>query len=285
MSYSPECLVCGATSWKGIYSNTLLSCNNCGFITANMEVSEEQLQAIYTENYFKGEEYLDYLTDERIQKQNFRSRLRELFKQVPQEKPLNALEIGCAYGLFGQVLKEDLPQANYVGFDVVPEAIYYAQETLKLDARNEDYLTSKSGTKYDATFMWDVIEHLPEPEKFIEKIASESRDGSVLCITTGDIGALLPRLQKQKWRLIHPPSHLHYFSAETLSRLVEKYGFELKSVSHPSVKRSFRLTYYSLFMLNRKYPKWVEKIYNKIPLDYGFSINTFDIVYLIAQKT
>ena len=51
--------------------------------------------------------------------------------------------------------------------------------------------------------------------------------GGKTYITTGDISAALPRFQKEKWRMIHPPSHLHYFSKKTLTLLLERYDLKV----------------------------------------------------------
>ena len=75
------CLVCGDSQWEPLYENTLLDCQSCGFITANMEADEALLKQVYTEQYFNGEEYLNYLEDQAVQQQNFGKRL-ETFLNV-----------------------------------------------------------------------------------------------------------------------------------------------------------------------------------------------------------
>ncbi len=279
-----SCLVCSATKFKPIYNSTLLRCESCGFTTANMEIDVAILQQTYTENYFKGEEYVDYLRDKDILQTNFKKRLNYIFRRLNKLSFTNALEIGCAYGFFAETLTNALGNISYVGYDIVPEAIDYGKNELKQNVICGDYLEAKIEKKVSDVFMWDVIEHLPAPEKFIEKVAGELQQGGRIYITTGDIERLVPRLQKAKWRMIHPPSHLHYFSRRTLSKLLENKGFEIVDVSYPPVYRSIRLIYYSLFMLRKKYPGFIEKIYNLIPAKMNIAINTYDIMFLIAEK-
>lgn len=281
---APSCLVCGANNWHPLYDQLLLKCNNCGFVTANMEVDQAQLDEVYTENYFKGEEYLDYLEDQEVQRLNFQDRIKEFKKVVGKYEPKNILEIGCAYGLFGDEARNEWPSAQYKGFDVVEEAIDHAKIKFGLDAVNRDYLGENLFQKHDAVFMWDVIEHLQFPEKFLAKVSREIEPGGTLCITTGDIGALVPGLQGKKWRMIHPPSHLHYFSKNTLEKLLGNHGFEVVRCSYPSISRSVRLIFFGLFMLNRNPPKWVSKLHNTIPSRWRVGINTFDIIFVIAKK-
>jgi hypothetical protein len=65
--------------------------------------------------------------------------------------------------------------------------------------------------------------------------------GGVVAISTGDIGAWLPRLQRARWRQVHPPTHLWYFSVGTLTRLLESVGFRVVRVVRPLFYRSLRL--------------------------------------------
>lgn len=278
------CLVCESTAFSPIYDATLLKCGSCGFVTANMEIDTKILQETYTENYFKGEEYVDYLRDKDILQTNFRKRLRSILKKFNKSGITSALEIGCAYGFFAEILTREIKGVDYVGYDVVPEAIAYGKNELKQNIVCGDYLQAKVEKGVSDIFMWDVIEHLPNPEKFIEKAAGELKQGGRIYITTGDIECFVPRMQKAKWRMIHPPSHLHYFSKRTLSKLLEKNGFKIVEVSYPPVYRSIRLIYYSLFMLRKKYPGIVEKIYNLIPSKMNIGVNTYDIMFLIAEK-
>src|SRR5689334_9844759 len=133
-----ECLVCNNTDFIPLYDNTLLKCQRCGFVTANLEISDEELKKIYNLNYFRGEEYLNYLEDKEIIQKNFTRRLKVIFSKVPKEKIRNSLEIGCAYGFFGEVLIRAVPTA-YKGVDVSEEGVDYARG-LGLNASTGDYL-------------------------------------------------------------------------------------------------------------------------------------------------
>ncbi len=279
-----NCLVCGQHDFDLIYDHTLMCCRICGFITANMDIDEEILKNIYSENYFKGEEYLDYLKDKEGLQKNFRNRLKQIGKFYPNQNDSTVLEIGCAYGFFGEEFLKLYPNADYTGIDVVSEAITHARKELGLNAYCQDYLSFKTDKKFDHVFLWDVIEHLQHPGKFIDKIHSEQKPGGKLYITTGDIGTWLPRFQKKSWRLIHPPSHIHYFSKRSITKLLETKGYKVNSVKYPSVYRGIKLIFYSLFILNKKPFALVRWVYNKLPSELFIPLNTFDIMFLTATK-
>ncbi len=66
--------------------------------------------------------------------------------------------------------------------------------------------------------------------KYISKISNEIGSNGRLYITTGDIESWLSKIQKKKWRLIHPPSHLHYFSKKTITQLLEASDFIVEKI-------------------------------------------------------
>jgi 2-polyprenyl-3-methyl-5-hydroxy-6-metoxy-1,4-benzoquinol methylase len=278
------CIVCGSREFVPVFSETLKKCVHCGFTTANMEFSRELLEKTYSVNYFLGEEYLDYLQDKKAIQLNFLKRIGTIKKTISGKLPLaNCLEIGCAYGFFGEILKENW-NTEYLGLDVVPEAVQYGKSKLKLNMKTGDYLAEPAPVNpYTDVFMWDVIEHLQYPDKFLQKACEELAAGGRIYITTGDFSALLARIQGKSWRMIHPPSHLHYFTKKSLIRLLEAKGFSVMKVKYLPVYRSVRQIIYSLFLLNKS-GGLLNRLIEKIPAGLNISLNTFDIVYIMAEK-
>ena len=279
-----NCLVCNNNKSTFIFNKLLIKCNICGFVTANLNIESSEAKSIYSEKYFKGEEYEDYLRDKIFIQSNFYKRIQQIKKSIDREFLTNILEIGCAYGFFGELAIKEW-QCNYLGVDIAYNAIEYARHKLNLNAICEDYLSKENtGIKYDTVFMWDVIEHLPNPHSYLKKIGSEIRDGGYVVITTGDIGSLLAKIQGRKWRMIHPPSHLHYFDKMTIKKLLNNSGFDIQSVYYPAILRSLKQIFFSLFLLNKESNFFLTKIYNSIPKSLCFSLNFYDIMFIIAKK-
>ena len=284
MDIISPCAVCGASDFDLLYKATLKKCRACNHVAANMQVDQELLKRVYRENYFTGEEYVDYAREKGALQRNFARRLDYVSSLTAFRPKQRVLEIGCAYGFFGETLLMKFPFCEYAGFDVVPEACDYAVEHLGLNVRCVDFLDAEDVPQSSHLFMWDVIEHLNNPELYIEKAREKLEQGGSLSITTGDISAVLPRLQKQKWRLIHPPSHLHYFSRQTLSLLLRKHGFKVLGIRYPSTARSLKQIYYSLFLLGRKQTGIRKFVYDRIPDNAFVSLNTYDIMLVVAEK-
>ena len=280
-----KCLVCNADLMRPAKNyDRLLECDACGFITADISITKEESEALYGKDYFHGKEYSDYTRDKDILQKNFSHRLKTI-KKFMQESHLSLLEIGCAYGFFLDIAKSSFK--NVKGIDISADAAKYAAKVFKADAKAGDFL--EMDTKpYDACCMWDTIEHLCEPERFVEKISNEISQGGILAITTSDIGSLNAKLRGKNWRQIHPPTHLHYFSVKTLKKLLDRYGFKTLHISHPGNLVNVETALYTMLCLKRNKTELYErviKIFRKLRLTkLNISVNFYDFMFIIAKK-
>ena len=106
----------------------------------------------------------------------------------------------------------------------------------------------------------------------------------MLALTTGDIGSPLARWRKGKWRQIHPPSHLHYFSKNTLRLLLSKHGLDVCYTGYAGCYRSLDTVAYILFTIKHKVPALYRKLKATGLLNWSFYSNFDDIVHVIAKK-
>lgn len=233
-SASPvRCAACGSADAAPAFRG-LVSCRGCGLVYYPRAVPREELASLYGEGYFRGEEYLDYPADAEVHRANFRARVRDLRPWIADRS--RVFEIGCAYGFFLDVARTVWRVA---GCDVSPAACAYARERLGLDVACGDFLAlDLAAGEVDAFVLWDTIEHLGDPAAYLAKVATLTRPGGVLALTTGDLGSPLARFRGARWRQIHPPTHLWYFSRKTLSLLVEKHGFEVVACRRVGMWRS-----------------------------------------------
>ncbi|HOQ86823.1 MAG TPA: class I SAM-dependent methyltransferase [Phycisphaerae bacterium] len=279
MSSSMACLVCGTDAFQP-HLEILLRCPSCGFVTARTDGAIDY-RALYDGDYFKGAEYLDYAADEAFFKKNFRRRLAEVRRHTPSGR---LLEIGAAYGFFLDLAREHF---DVIGYEVNREGAAYARERFGIDVRTTDFLEASEsdiGGAVDVTVMWDVIEHLERPDAFIRRIAEFTRPGGTLHITTGDIGSTLARLRGRKWRMVHPPTHLHYFDRQTLPQLLARCGFRTIQVRTVGVARSFRQILYSILALRLGSPGLYRIAHKCLPATWGFTLDTRDIMYVTATR-
>jgi SAM-dependent methyltransferase len=277
----PACIICGGRNGPNKLPG-LVSCATCGFVSANAEISDDELSALYGRDYFHGNEYLDYVAEQESLRLNFRDRIRTLQRFVPDLAARDLFEIGCAYGFFLDEVRGSVRSAS--GIDISHDAVRYARDVLGVSARQGEYLAFDAPKKFGAIVMWDTIEHLRRPDLFVEKAARDLLPDGILAITTGDIDSLNARLRGRKWRLIHPPTHLHYFSVKTLLALLDRHGFEAIHVSHPGNSRNLRAVLHHIVAMRMQQKRWYDMVRPFRLLDLQFTINLRDIMFVIARR-
>ena len=244
-------------------------------------LSREQQQELYGDDYFDGREYLDYLADRGAHEATSRDRVRRLERWLPPSASL--FEIGCCFGFF-------LDAARRVwkvrGCDIALGPCTYARETLGLSVDIGDFREiDLNPGEVDAFCLWDTIEHLDAADDYLSRISTVLEPGGLLALTTGDIGSLLARWQGERWRQIHPPTHLWYFSGATIRRTLERFGFEVLSIEQIGVARSVGQAVYGFTSLERGSPSWIYRLCVRTRLDRcTFWLNTLDLMMVVARR-
>lgn len=286
MSTEVQCDVCGQQVWQD-YSKRLMKCGICGLVRAKMNPSESELEQAYKQNYFFGEEYFDYFQDRPALEKNFKIRLKHLEKLLCLDNAL-LLEIGCSYGFFLNLCKNKVKKI--IGYDITKEGIDYAKNELGLDVYCDNFL-NYHGELADVVCLWDVVEHLPNPNQVMEKIAASTKIGGYIALTTGDAGAFVARARKDNWRMVHPPTHLFYFDKQSMTKLLAKHGFKIIYFGHATVYRNVDSVFNQLISKQQKHGfswkvlNFFHNIAKKTSLHkVNFGLNLFDIMEVVAKK-
>lgn len=277
-----KCIVCGAEMSKHFKIRGLMICPKCTFVCADINMSEIDAEKLYDSNYFCGCEYTDYVSDHVLHSNNFRRKLHIMEKVIGNLKSKKCYEIGSAYGFFLEQAQNFFFECS--GIDISVDAIEYAQNVTKVNAVSGDFLNVDVLDKFDVVCMWDTIEHLANPKEYIEKVYDILKPNGYLCITTGDIGSVNAKIRGHKWRQIHPPTHLQYFSKNTLSKFVSECGFEVIKIFYPGNELSFRNIIYSIFCLKWGKTKWYNKHSEDKWLNGKVYVNFHDYIFMIVKK-
>ena len=252
---------------------SIVRCPSCGLVYYDGTVDA---QAIYRSEYFKGEEYRDYVSDKPTIQRNFARRIDRLRRLRPGGR---LLELGCAYGFFLELAKKHW---DATGVDVAADAVRYARDTLHVNAVCADFLEMpEEPASYDVICLWDTIEHLTRPVRVLEKAARWLKPGGVCAVTTGDVGSAVARARGVRWRQIHPPTHVFYFSRDTLSRAVRAAGLEVVDAPHVGYSRNYQSMVHGVFGNTGLLPGLLT-LGGK--LDFPVYLNLFDIVMVVARK-
>src|SRR5947207_2216050 len=111
-----ECIACGSTDQAAPLYKGIVRCPACGYVYADVRLTDEELLALYDKDFFTGAEFSDYAADEKFFRRNFRLRLRELKKFLDPGRHQSLLEIGSAYGFFLDLARSEF--ASVQGIDI-----------------------------------------------------------------------------------------------------------------------------------------------------------------------
>ena len=230
------CGLCGGTEyrrWWTVGDYDIGACSRCALVQVMQDVSDAEIDALYSRGYYEGENdltYRNYLTDPDTKGRHFGEQLDALVRDF-QLRPGTLLEVGCAFGLF-------LDQARKRGWQVrgTERSTFsgeWARRELGLDVdTTPDALAKIPAASQDLVVMWDVIEHLRHPLDVVRETRRVLRPGGVLALTTGDVRSLGARLYGKRWFLVAPPHHLFYFDHASMTKLLERAGFSVRRLTN-----------------------------------------------------
>lgn len=129
------------------------------------------------------------------------------------------LDVGCGEG---QILRTAAKEGwDAVGIDLSESAIRLCKE-LGLPASRTDFFdASLDGQRFDAIVMSELLEHVPQPARFLRRAEELLEPGGILYLTTPNFGSLSRRLLGNAWSVIHP-EHIGYFERSSLKRMLSE---------------------------------------------------------------
>lgn len=132
------------------------------------------------------------------------------------------LDVGCCTGGFLHQLAARFPGAySGVGMDVAGAALDHAERSGVRVERGDFVEHDFGGRRFQAVTMWAVLEHVPEPGRFLTKAARVLEPGGHCFVLVPNLGSLAFRTLGARYRYAMP-EHLNYFSAATLRALVAR---------------------------------------------------------------
>jgi SAM-dependent methyltransferase len=276
MSMGAPCPSCDSLIIKEIWVG-ILKCSDCGFIWAPVSEGSVDYASLYGHGYFFGEEYQDYTAEEQILKVGFRKyerQLRALFPKYPSKPRL--LEIGSAYGYFLDIAAEHF---DVTGIEINAEARMHCLENGH-KMHDGDLFSLEDSNGFDIITSFASLEHIPEPKAILSKVFDLLKPGGYLYLTTIDSGSLLARASGRKWRMIHPPTHVNYFSSASLSDLLRRLGYIDIRVKSVWQYRSLDAALLPKFAKSPLYGLIQKTGINKWPIPFNFG----DIIGVLAKK-
>lgn len=209
---------------------TIIDCEECGFAHCMPIPEPDELAAIYGEEYYSvvKPDYIQRVEEDACwHRMTFRARLSRLEGLVNGRR---ILEVGSGPGLFLAEARDRGWQEQ--GYEPSPEAHTYASKILGVNVTWQPF-ASDEPEKYDAAYLGLVLEHIPDPIRLVTSVQRSLKPDGILCVAVPNdfsplqaLASKLVKETKKEW-WVAPPHHINYFSFESLSRLLNKCGFEV----------------------------------------------------------
>lgn len=139
---------------------------------------------------------------------------------------INLLDIGCASGAFLFAAKK-ITNWRVQGLEPSMKLVEFGKKKYNIDIKQgqfkfEDY----KDNKIDIISLWDVLEHLNEPDLMIEDISKTLIKGGYLIINVPNLDSFFARLLRYSWPF-YLAVHIHYFQNKTIIKLLKKQNLEI----------------------------------------------------------
>jgi len=108
------------------------------------------------------------------------------------------------------------------GIDVIGKHVEAAKSRYGLDAETADFIEYKSDRLWDIIIMGDVLEHVSDPGRALEKAESMLSDEGALWISTPSFESAYTIAVGHSDPMRRQQFHLNYFSRESLYMLLER---------------------------------------------------------------
>ncbi len=202
----------------------IYACLQCGWGVTCPLPDEQELRELYS-----SAEENSYLHDTASRMVMFSRELDAISAEISSE-PQSLLDIGCSYGLLLRVAAERGLHA--MGLEPSEHATDWCRKS-GLEVRRGGLEKLTPGERFDAVFLWDVLEHLRDPAKALVSVGAHMHSGGIVSIVVPDRSSFVARFLGEKWWSVLD-LHLHYPTKRGLRNLLTKCGFTIVHVStHP----------------------------------------------------
>jgi len=227
-----ECPSCGGSARKRWHRHDRLQlwlCRDCGLGYSDPQPIE-QVEDLYLSGY----DLAGYFEAFESRKSVLNERRLDRLPRPDGGKTL--LDVGCADGQFAAAAA--LRGWSPSGIELNPPAAEKARargvEVYQGDIGEIDL----SSSRFDLVTSWDVIEHVPNPRLFLEKLASFVKPGGTVVVTTLNRRSLVSRAFRGGWSMI-VEDHYTYWDRPSLTRAFAAAGMSVSETRSYGVGRDF----------------------------------------------
>lgn len=167
-------------------------------------------------------------------------RKKAILEFIKKDSP-KVLDIGCGNGELGEEIKRS-KNGTVFGVEISEASVKAAKSKIDkiylLDIVNEEIPEELKNIKFDYIIITEVLEHLIEPEKLLEKVKILMNKKTELIITVPNILFWKNRLKIFKGDFdytnegLMDRGHAHFFSWKSLEKTIWQTGYEIVKENH-----------------------------------------------------
>jgi len=148
------------------------------------------------------------------------------------------LDVGCAMGKFLYLAKKSYPTCY--GLEVSSKMADFVEQKLNIKVFRDKFAQLETDQKFSCIYISHVIEHIPNPNAWIEKAKSLLTPNGILVIAVPNMFSLSRkvklffkyiRLRKGKWEAWRTPDHLYEPTLAGMQKLFEMNHMKILSSS------------------------------------------------------
>lgn len=217
-----RCEICAAPLTERVLAgpghNVLRECPQCGHLLRLLD----EAPAAHRDAAYGGEATLD------------RARLRLTHRLLARDgRPDSVFEIGYGSGALLRMFHDDGAQVGGVDPDqllVDVDPVVAAHGDLRR-GRIEDLVDA--GVSAELVVGIHVLEHVEDPARTLEAALRVTRPGGRAVFLTPAGDSLGPTLHGASWWMLEDPTHVRFFSADSLARAARSAGWSHVRVDRP----------------------------------------------------
>lgn len=214
------CPVCDGQDFTHLFDKggePFVRCAGCGLVLINPRPPYAAIRAGYDSAYSAG-------YTRKAQSKVIRAR-----KRVARVGRAGGrwLDVGCSAGFVVKAATEAGFEAW--GVDIEAGGIAYGENELGLSRLACGTLEEQHypDGHFDVISAYDVIEHVPDLNRFVAELERLLAPGGVIDIGTPDLGHWRVPRALSDWQELKPSEHLYYFDRATLARLLARHGLRI----------------------------------------------------------
>ena len=234
------CPVCNSNEHEFLFDKsggTYVKCKSCTMVFTNPVFTEAALNEYYT-NLDTGQAQI-VEEDSDFYREIYTLGLDSIFKFINKGA---ILDIGCSSGFFLDIAKEK--GLSTLGIELgVAEAELCEKRGHTVFTRPVEEVKFKE--QIDVITLWDVFEHIPSPNKYLQSLSKILSDKGVIFMQIPSSGSLAAKIMRDKTKMFDGVEHVNLYNPSTIKKTVEVNGFEIVSMKSVISERSVINNYLS----------------------------------------